>query len=194
MWPLARRLRREGYDARLWGYPGSRKPVEDHAATLAAYVQTIPGNGPIHFVGFSLGAIVTRFLLASSPLARAGRFVMIGPPNHGCGKAEYLYRYRWFRWFYGDQSILQLFPSHKAFYKTVGTPPVEFGIIAGGKNDERGFLSGFGEDNDGTITVASARLEGARDFIVLPHWHTPLVWARDTQDQVTAFLKDGYFL
>jgi triacylglycerol lipase len=193
MWPIARRLRKEGYRTALWAFPGSRSVVETHAAALRSYVDTLPGEGPIHFVGFSLGAIVARYLLAHVPMPRAGRFVMIGPPNHGSALAEYLFKYRWFRWSFGTTSVRQLFPGATAFFEACGIPPVEFGIIAGGTGDARGFASAWNEDNDGTVTVESTRLPGARDFIRLRCLHMLLVFARVTQDQVVYFLRHGSF-
>jgi pimeloyl-ACP methyl ester carboxylesterase len=193
MIPAARRLRKEGYQTFVWGYPGSRNTVEAHAASLRKFVESIPGDRPIHFVGFSLGAIVIRYMLTNLPIPRAGRFVMIGPPNHGCAMAEELSAKPWFPWIYGNKSIRQLFPSAAAFRKVCGIPPVEFGIIAGGTGDARGFAQGWGEDNDSTVTVASTRLSGAKDFVVLPYWHMPLVWARPTLDRVVHFLREGTF-
>jgi pimeloyl-ACP methyl ester carboxylesterase len=179
MLPLARRLNKEGFNATLWSYPGSRKPVEAHAANLAAHLKTLPGQGPVHFVGFSLGSLVIRYMLSNFPLDNAGRFVMIGPPNHGSAKAEALYQSALFRWIYGKHSIRQLFPSAVDFYARCGIPPVEFGIIAG--------------EHDEAVSVASARLEGAKDFVLSPHTHMSLIWARHTADQTVHFLKNGKF-
>ena len=193
MAPLARRLKKEGYATFLWAYPGRQKKIEAHANALERFLKTIPGTGPIHFVGYSLGSIIARYLLANRRLPRAGRFVMIGPPNHGCEKAESLYRkHAWFRLIYGTQSIQQLFP-HSSFYKTCGVPRVPFGIIAGGTGTRYGFIPWMGEDNDGTVTVSSARLKGAKDFIVLRHAHLPIVWADDTAEHTVRFLKTGAF-
>ena len=179
MAPLAWRLKKEGFEPLIWTYPGSRKQVEEHAADLAAYVKTLPGHEPVHFVGFSLGALVVRYLLSNMPFARAGRFVMIGPPNHGSARAEKFHRIALFRWMYGNRSIRQLFPSAVDFYTRCGIPSVEFGILAG--------------RYDPAVSISSARLEGAKDFMVLNHAHITLLWARETGHYVTHFLKNGKF-
>ena len=128
-----------------------------------------------------------------NPVAAGSRFVMIGPPNNGCEIAEELYHHRIFRWAYGERAIRQLFASDKAFHEECGIPPIEFGIIAGGKGDVKGFYSGLGHDNDGTVTVASTRLQGARDFIILPHTHMGLLISKQVSRQVEHFLQEGNF-
>jgi len=194
MTPLARRLKSEGFTVYVWPYPGSRKKIEDHAASLAVYVKELPGTGVIHFVGFSLGALVIRYMLTHFPLAHVGRFVMIGPPNHGSARGEKLYRGKAFiRWLYGNLAMRQLFPSAIDFYERCGIPPVEFGIIAGDLGPKKWWLPGLSGPHDGTVTVESARLEGAKDFITLNHWHMALLWARDTKESVVHFLKRGSF-
>jgi pimeloyl-ACP methyl ester carboxylesterase len=130
MWPLARRLRREGFEPMVWAFPGSRRYIEELSQSLGKFVNSIPGNAPIHFAGFSLGSLVARHYLSTAPPRRAGRFVMIGPPNHGCQKAQDLYRFAWFRWLYGHHAIRQMFPGSD-FFRSIGIPKVEVGVIAG---------------------------------------------------------------
>ena len=47
--------------------------------------------------------------------------------------------------------------------------------------------------HDGTVAVASTRLEGQSDHLVLPANHTGILLRRDTADQVVAFLRTGKF-
>lgn len=189
---LATRLKKEGYRVYNWGYPSTDGMIEDHARRLHAFVDKLP-EPRVHYVGFSQGAIIIRYTHSHYPPTRPGRIVMIAPPNHGCEIAEDFYRYRWFRGLYGDKSIKQLFAKQNDFLVTCGTPPGEFGIIAGGKGDGRGYSRRIPGDDDGTISVASASLEGAKDFIVIPHQHTPLVFSRETGELVLSFLKSGHF-
>ena len=190
---IAHRLEQDGYEIQNWGYPSTGGLIEQHAVHLNELLQSLAGRKKIHFVGFSQGAIIIRYTLTHYPVKNAGRFVMIAPPNHGCEMAQDFYRYAWFRGLYGDKSIKQLFAHQNEFLKTCGIPKVEFGIIAGGKGDGKGFSARIPGDDDGTISVASARLEGARDLILLPHQHTPLVFASETADQTSHFLKAGKF-
>ncbi len=193
MSPLAKALTQEGYKVYNWGYPSTDGLIDQHAERLSRFVATIEPAKKVHYVGFSQGAIIIRYTLTHYPVKRDSRFVMIAPPNHGCELAEDFYQYGWFRGLYGDKSIKQLFAQQNTFLEKCGIPKIEFGIIAGGKGDGRGHLDRIPGDDDGTISVASAHLKGERDFIVLPHQHTPLVFASDTAAQVIAFLKEGKF-
>lgn len=190
---IADRLEQEGYEVQNWGYPSTEGLIEQHAASLNELLLGLAGQTKIHFVGFSQGAIIIRYTLTHYAIKNAGRFVMIAPPNHGSEMAQDFYQYAWFRGLYGDKSIKQLFTRQNEFLKTCGIPKVEFGIIAGGKGDGKGFSARIPGDDDGAISVASTRLEGMRDMIILPHQHTPLVFAGETASQVVQFLKEGKF-
>ena len=190
---IAWRLDREGYRVVNWGYPARSFTIEEHAAGLNTLVRGLNGDGPIHFVGFSLGGIVSRYYLTHYDSPRAGRLVMIGSPNLGSEKIDVFYRHRWFQWLYGTKSMAQLRAANRRFFDEMGVPRVEFGVIAGGRGDDRGFGRLLQGDNDGAVSVCSAKLDGAADFILLPHNHTILVLAPATVRQVATFLRHGRF-
>ena len=190
---IAKVLREAGYPVYNWGYPSASKTIEGQAASLNKYVKIINKNKRIHFVGFSQGAIIIRYMVTHYRIPHKGRFVMIGPPNHGSALAEHYYHYAWFQMLYGNQSIKELFPSRKNFFKECGIPRMEFGIIAGGAGDGKGYSNGLRGDNDGMVSVESARLEGAKDFILLRHRHIPLIFSGDTARQTLHFIQTGKF-
>ena len=187
-------LERKGYDVKNWRYPSTSGLIEEHASHLHQFILGLDTKAPIDLVGFSQGAIIIRYMLVHYPAKGIGRFVMIAPPNHGSEMAEDFYKYAWFRGLYGDKSIKQLFAKQNAFLESCGIPKTPFGIIAGGKGDGVGFSDSIPGDDDGTVSVASTRLEGARDFIVLPHRHTPMVFALEAIENTAAFLQTGRFL
>jgi pimeloyl-ACP methyl ester carboxylesterase len=193
MTPIAWRLRREGYGVINRSYPARSRLVEEHAAGLDTLVRSVDGDGPIHFVGFSLGGLVCRYYLTHYESPRAGRLVMIGTPNLGTAKIDAFHSRRWFRRLYGDRSMTQMRASNRRFFQDMGVPQVEFGVIAGGRGDARGYSRLLEGDDDGAVPVESAKLAGAADFILLPHTHTVLVLAPETARQVSAFLRDGRF-
>jgi triacylglycerol lipase len=136
---IAKVLREEGYPVYNWGYPSTAATIEEHAASLQRYVTSLKPNRRIHFVGYSQGAIVIRYMLTHYRIPHTGRLVMIGPPNHGSELAEHYYHYGWFRMLYGHEAIKELFPARKKFFEACGIPRMSFGIIAGGAGDGKGY-------------------------------------------------------
>jgi len=76
----------------------------------------------------------------------------------------------------------------------LSTPQFEFGIIAGGLGNERGFNLMLPGDDDGVVTLESARLAGAGDFLVVPVLHTLLPSDPRVLKATLSFLTHGYFL
>jgi triacylglycerol lipase len=72
-------------------------------------------------------------------------------------------------------------------------PPIPFGVIAGDR-----WINPLGAlwlpaPHDGTVSVASTRLSGMSDHIVLPYTHTFIPYAEPVADQVEGFLRTGRF-
>jgi hypothetical protein len=67
----------------------------------------------------------------------------------------------------------------------LATPQFDFGILAGGRGDGRGYNPLISGDDDAVVTVESTRLAGARDFRVLPD--------AKVQEYTVRFLNEGHF-
>ncbi len=186
-------LSREGYHVLNIGYPSRDKTIEQHAEDLVPFVRSVPEGDVIHFVGFSLGTQIIRYYLNHHTVSKPGRFVMIAPPNHGSEMADYFYQFEWFPWLYGTHSGPQLKASNRKFFESLGKPPIPFGIIAGGRGNKTGISPFLPGDDDGTVSVESARLEGAEDFILIDSDHTALLFLNKTSSQTVMFLKEGHF-
>ena len=66
-------------------------------------------------------------------------------------------------------------------------------LIAGCKSRDPLFSPLFSDENDGKVSVSSARMEGMKDFLVVKRGHTFMVNSRDVRRQVVLFLKAGMF-
>lgn len=198
---MAKYLEEEGkYTAFNIAYPSTRRGIADHSRSLAKVVESLEGMEEINFVGFSMGNIVIRHYLADQEAAAAGRppdprlkrFVMIGPPNNGSLAATRL----------GDNRLIQTLlgkPSQELgrewvwLEENLGTPPCPFGIIAGGRGNDEGFNPMLPGDDDGLVTVASTRLAGASDFVLVPTVHMLLSLDRKVMEYALCFLREGRF-
>jgi triacylglycerol lipase len=190
---LEETLAEAGYLTVNEGYPSRDAEVEQLASTaIEPAIANCREQGAtrISFVTHSLGGILVRYYLAVNDLVEIGRVVMLAPPNHGSEVVDSFRGVPGLALFSGPV-ILQLGTDETSVPLQLGSPEFEAGIIAG---QSTGMFSGLlpGPD-DGTVTVASARLAGATAFLVIDAGHT-FVMNNDTAiHQVLFFLENGYF-
>ena len=187
-------LEKEGFAVIQFGYPSRKKPIEIHAENLDVFLDSLnfDSTQKVHFVTHSMGSLITRYFLSHFDFPNPGRFVMLGPPNQGSTMADIMQENPVFRWLYGPPGM-QFLTADSAFAKNAGIPRREFGIIAGGKSDEKGWNPLIPGDDDGTVSVQQTKLDGMKDFIVVRNLHTLLLWDGDVMEQISAFLKNGKF-
>ena len=209
---LCRYLREKGgYHVFNVEYPSTRDDIAEHARSLRHVIDHLDGIEEINFVAHSMGNIVVRHYLgdlarqepwkqsANAAAAdrrarlRFHRFVMLGPPNQGALLATAFADNSLFKEIFGE-SGQQLGRDWPELEKRLATPAFEFGIIAGGSGNQKGYNPLLPGDNDGTITVDTTKLAGARDFIVLPVLHSFIMDNQKVQECVLRFLRHGYFV
>jgi hypothetical protein len=118
---------------------------------------------------------------------------MLAPPNNGSLAAEFFADNALFRAVTG-RSGQQLGKEWEKLAAKLGTPPCEFAILAGGMGDDNGINPLLPGDDDGVVTVDTARLAGARDFGLVPVLHSKIVSDPKAMQQTLQFLKHGYFV
>ncbi len=199
---ISRHLHEQGgYAVFNTSYPSTRGAVADHAQSLDKVIHSLEGIEEIHFVAHSLGNLVVRHYLGNhtqpelglQPDARIKRMVMLGPPNQGAQMAEALSGVRLFHVVAGA-SASQLGRDWDQLAAKLVTPACPFGILAGGRSQEKGYNPWLGQDNDLVVSVESTRLAGAADFAVLPVLHTLMMDDRKVQEYTLRFLQHGYFI
>ena len=202
MAPLARYLEEHaGYTVFNVEYPSTRRAIADHAEALAKIIENLDGIEEINFVAHSLGNIVVRRYLADQtdedaqrkPDGRIRRFVMLGPPNHGSIMANTLLDNKLVSAVWGKPGQ-ELGREWVWLEADLVTPACEFAVVAGGLGNERGFNPSLPGDDDGVVTVASARLEGATDFTLVPVLHSLLMRDARVKKYTLQFLQTGGFM
>ncbi len=187
------------------GYPSTQRDVGSHARALGRIIENLDGVEEINFVAHSMGNIVIRHYLAdrakwktpakenrrNSPPIK--RFVMLAPPNHGSLAAVALSQNDAFKAVAG-RAGQELGAEWAKLEGKLATPECQFGIVAGGKGDEHGFNPLLPGDDDGTVTVKSTRLDGARDFVVVPMLHTFMIDQVKVHEHTLRFLQHGHFV
>lgn len=195
MRPLADALERAGYRTVNLSYPSRTATIEALAgdflpAQLAAHGVT--ASPRVHFVAHSMGGLVVRSFLRDRRPANLGRVVLLGPPNHGSAAADAAQDWAVLRWIVGV-NLPRLGTGEAGLAPRLGRADFELGVIAGTSKVNPLFVSVMAGENDGVVTLESARLEGMSDFLVVPHSHTVMLWREGVIAQAVEFLRTGKF-
>src|SRR5690606_36643354 len=145
---LRRRLERAGFRVHRFRYSTVGASVAENAARLFEFVKELDVS-TLHFVGYSLGGIVTLRMLAEHHHALLpGRVVFLGSPLHGSRAAAHLAKRRWGRRLLGRAIDAGLLDDHGMHWRHAR----EAAVIAGNRPMGLGLFTGaLPEPNDGTV-------------------------------------------
>jgi len=185
----------EGYEVCNVSYPARHHSIEVLAADYVApaIARCFAGStAPIHFVTHSLGGIVVRQLAKTRAVAGFGRVVMLAPPNHGSELVDEFGSWWIFRRIYGPAAN-ELGTGPDSLPNALGPAPFEVGVITGDRTINLLLSAFLPRENDGKVSVASARLDGMKDFLVIPASHTFIMGKQLAIDETIRFLEHGVF-
>lgn len=191
---LAARLAREGYAVVNIDYPSTRQRIAaltehvlaDKLSAIAARAATL------HFVTHSMGGILVRHYLAHHRLPGLGRVVMLSPPNQGSEVVDTLRDNALFRWLHGPAGQ-ELGTDPMSVPRQLGPVDFDLGVITGNRVIEPWLAWMIPGESDGKVSVESARVEGMRDFLVVPYSHTFIMQRETVIEHVVRFLRTGRF-
>ena len=189
---MAKQLEQDGYTVIGFDYPSTRVSILECAEYLHQMLQTLDGIESIDAVCHSMGGLVLRGCLMNHPEPRLRRAVMLGVPNKGAEMADLLKSNPLFKVILGPAGQ-QLATDAEGLIGKLPSPSCEFGILAGGRSAAKGYNPLLPSDNDATVTVASTRLPGAADFILMPVIHSFLMTDKAAIEATRHFLMHGRF-
>ena len=191
---LGKRLTEAGYAVVTFEYASRRKPFDALVDDLDKAVENCCANRreQIHFVTHSLGGILVRGYLEGQAPRYEGRVIMLSPPSHGSEIVDAIGDWPLVRAWLGPTGR-RLGTAPDSIPNQLGAPGFQLGIITGTRS-----LAPIGSalipgEDDGRVSVESAALEGARDFMTVPSSHTFIMNNPDVASQCVHFLRHGSF-
>lgn len=193
---MQRMLQRNGYHVANVDYPSREYPIEILAPiaveTGLAQCEQKPGISTVHFVTHSLGGILVRAYFENHSIAQLGRVVMLAPPNQGSVAVDEMVRIPGFDWLNGPAGY-QLGKGPESVPLKLGRPDFDFAVIAGNRSIDPFTSAVLPDPDDGRVSVADTRLDGMRDFIVVPVSHALIMHDRYVFKLVRNYLDHGSF-
>ncbi len=193
---MQRMLENIGYHVANVDYPSRDHRIEVLApmAVEAGLAQCNgkPDTSTIHFVTHSLGGILVRVYLTDHSIAKLGRVVMLAPPNQGSVAVDEMVRVPGFDWLNGPAGY-QLGKGPESVPLQLGTPDFDFAVIAGNRSIDPITSAVLPDPDDGRVSVSDTRLDGMRDFAVVPVSHALIMQDRQVLRLVRNYLAHGRF-
>lgn len=188
-------LTEHGYSTINEGYPSTRETVEKIAEEyLAPMVEQCKASGAdkIHIVTHSLGGIVIRQYLQNYSLPEGSRIIMISPPNKGSELADLFRELFVYKWLNGPAGQV-LGSEPESLPNSLKPVEGEIGVITGDSTLNPLYSWLIPGEDDGKVSVESAKLSEMKDFIVVPSSHSFIMRCPEVLKQVVFFLKNGKF-
>ncbi|HEX7047872.1 MAG TPA: alpha/beta hydrolase [Gammaproteobacteria bacterium] len=187
---LRRQVSKAGFEARQFFYPTVRRSLAHNAEALFNFAHELDAR-EVHFIGYSLGGIVTLSMLSQfDNELPPGRVVLIGSPVCGSDAARRMAKHRWGRMVLGGAGTDCLVENHVHRWRGER----ELGVIAGTRSVGLGkFFGRLPSPNDGTVAVDETRLENESDRIELPLTHATLMFSRKVAEGAVGFFRSGRF-
>jgi len=191
---MANALTQQGYFVVNHDYPSRQYNIKHLAINeIPNALQGCPHNmQSIHFVTHSLGGILVRYYLSENSINALGRVVMLGPPNQGSEVVDRLKNMPGFNLMNGLAGN-ELGTDPQSVPRQLGPADFDLGIIAGNRTINFILSQFLTNPDDGKVSVASTKLQGMADHIIIEASHPFLMTDKQVIRQVLFFIQYGQF-
>lgn len=174
-------------------YPSRKHEIQSLALIVRDEVVSKTSHAEkVHFITHSMGGIILRYIMKHAPIPNLGRVVMLSPPNHGSEVVDVFGENIFFEWIAGPAGK-QLGTDDNLLNSGDEKIDFELGIITGDRSINLIGSMIIEGDDDGKVSVESARLKGMSDFLVVNASHTFIMRDEYVITQCVHFLKYGHF-
>lgn len=191
---LEKFLTAKGYIVYNLDYPSTSHTLDKLAAIVANDIrQKIKVDKPVHFVGYSMGGIVTRAILNNFRPDNLGRVVQLAAPNQGSEVADFLQNNWLYEKVYGPAGK-QLITEGADIDDLLGKVDYELGVVAGNFSIDPVSSSLIPGEDDGKVSVASTKVQGMKDHVLVYASHTFFPGNKKVHKRTLEFIRFGKFL
>ena len=193
MKPLAEKLEKEGYDVINLDYPSTKHTLRELTTSISNDLASrLTENKPVHFIGYSMGGLLVRAILAKHKPEKLGRVIQLAPPNHGSDVSDFLKDNWLYKTIFGPAGQ-ELTTENEDTEKLMGHVDYALGVVAGNSTIDPFSSYIIGGDDDGKVSILSTKVQGMKDHVVVSASHTFFPSNDDVQQQTLSFLKNGKF-
>ncbi|MCC2646219.1 MAG: alpha/beta fold hydrolase [Rickettsiaceae bacterium] len=176
-------------------YPSRQFNLTDitHKKVKPLIVECLNKEEKIHFVGYSMGGVITKHFIETHQVPNLGNVVFIASPIKGSDISAKLSKNSFFRLIFGPAAADLSTESDfvKSLKEEIFYP---LGIITASiSHNPLTSLFLLPGPNDGTVTLASTRIKGIADHIIINANHNSIINLEETHKQVLSFLKNRSF-
>ncbi len=190
---LEKFLEEKGYTVYNLDYPSTSHTLEKLTAIVAADIaDKISADKPVHFIGYSMGGIVTRAVLNKFRPDNLGRVVQLASPNNGSEVADFLKNNWLYEKVYGPAGK-QLVTDGAGIDELLGKVDYELGVVAGTFSIDPVSSSLIPGEDDGKVSVESTKVDGMKDHVEVYASHTFFPQNEDVHQHALEFIRYGVF-
>ncbi len=195
MQPLADYLQKEGYEVLNLDYPSTKYSLNELIDLAVKDIDSriTDKTRTINFVGYSMGGLLVRGIIAKNRPEQLGRVVLLGTPNHGSEVTDFLKDHFLYKKFYGLAGQQLGTKDSQNLQPLFGKVDYELGIIAGNFTIDPFSSYLIPGIDDGKVSIESTKLEGMKGHVVVSASHTFFPSNEEVQRHMLNFLKNGIF-
>jgi pimeloyl-ACP methyl ester carboxylesterase len=184
---LGYRVLNVDYPGRFQGIAGLAEGIHEVVAPLCE-----ADDAKVHFVTHSMGGILLRYYMKHYGCPSIGRAVMLAPPNRGTELVDVLGEGELFQWATGP-AAQELGTGPGSILQQLGPVDFELGVIAGDASISPLSSAMIPGEDDGIVSVESTRVEGMKEFLVVPSTHSFIMSSETVIEQARHFIETGAF-